>query len=212
MLLSLVAAASASVLFGAAWAPSGLGALAWYDADKLSGTLAGEFDGLLRPPLTGHGGWVGRHDAVLGSVSYVQLTDSRVSDTSAVSSVGGLRLGVGYRRYLHPRVAGAANFYGTAGAFGIVPNAAETDEAYTEDEQADADEAADSARARIGGFGGEAGLGAQYVFGDAQGRPAVAVGVQGVLRGYVGQQPQEGAVRVSTVFGPEVAFVLEFSR
>lgn len=212
MLLSIVATASASVLFGGAWAPAGVGALAWYDSDRFSGTLAGEFDGLLRPPLTGHGGWVGAHDAVLGNVAWVQLTDTRFSSTAAIDAVGGVRLGVDYRRYVYARAAGAVNFYGTAGAFGIVPHAANIDDAYTEEEQADAEEGADGDRARIGGFGGQAGLGAEYVFGDAEGRPAVAVGIRGLVRGYRGQEAQEGAIRVSTVFGPEVAFVLEFTR
>ena len=36
---------------------------------RLSGTLAGEFDGVLRPPLTMYGGWYDAHNAVLADVS-----------------------------------------------------------------------------------------------------------------------------------------------
>lgn len=202
----------AAVLFGGAWTPAGIGALAWDDAGKFSGTLAGEFDGLLRPPLTAHAGWVGAHDALLGNVALVQITSSRFAGSNAVSSAGGLRLGLDYRRYLFAREAGAVNFYGDLGGFGIVPNAAETDSSYTEAEQDDANEGAASNRARIGGFGAQGGLGAEYVVGDAKGRPAVALGVRWLVRGYRGQEGDDDGIRVSTVLTSEAALVVEFTR
>ena len=212
MLLLLSGAAQAGVLFGGAWAPAGIGALAWDEAGNFSGTLAGEFDGLLRPPLTAHGGWTGEQDAVLGSVALVQIVRARFADSASTRSAGGLRLGVDYRRWLFAREAGAVNFYGAAGAFGIVPNAADTDSSYTEEEAADAAEGAASDRARIGGFGGQAGVGAEYVIGDAKGRPAVGVGVRWLVRGYRGQEGDDDGVRVSTVVMSEAAFVVEFVR
>lgn len=212
MLLLLVGTASASVLFGGAWSPAGIGSFAWDDAGKFSGTLAGEFDGLLRPPLTAHGGWVGRHDAVLANVSLVQIDTARFASSEALSAVGGLRLGADYRRYVWAREAGAVNLYGDAGAFGIIPNAATTDTAYTEAEQADADEGAASARARVGGLGVQAGLGAEYLFPDAKGRPAVALGVRWLTRGYRGQEGDDDGIRVSTIVMSEAALVVEFVR
>ncbi|MDP2315161.1 MAG: hypothetical protein Q8P41_19835 [Pseudomonadota bacterium] len=213
MLLFLVGSARAAVLFGGAWSPAGIGMFAWDDADKFSGTLAGEFDGLLRPPLTAHGGWVGSRDAVLGNLSLVQLNTTRFAASNAVSAVGGVRLGVDYRRYLWSREGGAVNFYGDLGGFGIVPNAAETDGAYTTDEQADADEGAAENRARVGGFGAQGGLGAEYLFADAKGRPAVAVGVRWLVRGYRGQEGDEDeGFRVSTVVMSEAALVVELCR
>ncbi len=212
MLLLLAGTVHAGVLFGGAWTPAGIGALAWDDAGNFSGTLAGEFDGLIRPPLTAHGGWVGAHDAVLGNVALVQITSTSFSDNTSIRAAGGVRLGMDYRRYLFAREAGAVNFYGDVGGFGILPNAADTDSAYTEEEQADADEGAASDRARIGGFGAQAGLGAEYVIGDAKGRPAVAVGVRWLARGYRGQEGEDDAIRVSTVIASEAALVLEFVR
>lgn len=212
MLLLLASAASAAALFGVAWSPVGIGALAWDDADAFSGTLAGEFDGLLRPPLTAHGGWVGEHDAVLANLALVQFVDTRYSATVAQSSVGGLRIGADYRRYLWRREAGAANLYGDLGAFGVIPNAAEGDEAYTVAEQDAADETAAANRGRIGGFGGQGGVGGEYVFGDKQGRPAVALGARWLIRGYRGSTAQEDATSTSVVLISEAAVVLEITR
>ncbi len=213
MLLLLAATAHAAVLFGAAWSPAGIGMFAWDDADKFSGTLAGEFDGLLRPPLTAHGGWVGAHDAILGNVALVQVATSRFAATNATSAVGGLRLGLDYRRYVWAREPGGVNLYGTAGGFGILPNAAETDSAYTEQEQADAAEGAADNRARIGGLGGQGGIGAEYLFADGKGRPAVALGLRWLVRGFRGQESDdEEGTRVSTVVMSEAALVLEFTR
>ncbi len=212
MLLLLAGTAHAAVLFGGAWSPAGIGTLAWDDAGKFSGTLAGEYDGLLRTPLTAHGGWVGARDAVLGNASVVFLATSRFAEGNAVSSVGGLRLGADYRRYLWAREAGAVNLYGDAGAFGILPTAATTDSAYTVQEQADADEGAAANRARIGGLGLQGGLGAEYLLGDKKGRPAVAVGVRWLVRGYRGQEGGEEGARVSTVVTSEAAVVLELTR
>jgi hypothetical protein len=212
MLLLLAAAANASVLVGGAWTPAGVGGLALYASDGFSGTLAGEFDGLLRPPLTAHGGWVGKQDAILGNAALVQITTARFADTTAVDAVGGVRLGLDYRRYVFARAAGAANLYATVGGFGVLPNAADTDTAYTADEQADADDSAAADRARIGGFGGQGGIGAEYVFGDKQDQPAVALGVRWLVRGFRGQEIEDGAARVSTLVASEAALVLEFTR
>jgi hypothetical protein len=212
VLLLLTATAHASVLFGAAWSPAGIGALAWSDAGEFSGTLAGEYDGLLRPPLTAHGGWVGKHDALLGSASIVQIDTTRFAATQSLQAVGGLRLGLDYRRYLWAREGGAVNLYGDGGVYGIIPNAADNDEAYTEAEQSDADEGADANRARIAGIGGQAGIGAEYLLADPKGRPAVAVGVRYLARLYRGQAGDDDGVTVSTVVMSEAAVVLEFTR
>ncbi len=212
MLLLTAGFASAAVLFGGAWAPVGIGAFAWNDADNFSGTLAGEYDGLLRPPLTAHAGWAGPRSALLGNVAVVQFTTARYADTTSLLSVGGLRLGLDYRRYLWEREPGAVNLYGAAGLYGIVPNAANNDEAYTAAEQEAADEGAGADRSRVGGFGPQLGVGAEYVFPDAKGRPAVALGVRWLTRLYYGFDSVEGANRMSTVVLSEAAFVLEFTR
>lgn len=210
--LLAVGFAHAAFLFGGELVPTGIGALAWTDEGKLSGTLAGEFDGLLRPPLTAQAGWVGRKDALTGGVALVRLVSATYADTSTYQSVGSTRFSADYRRYLFAREAGRVNLYGTAGAYFILPNAAETSEAYTPEEQAAADEDAGELRARIGGLGGQAGFAAQYLLGDAAGRPAVGIGLRYSARLYRGQASNEEGYSVSTVLLSEAALVVDFTR
>ena len=151
-------------------------------------------------------------DLVLGSLAVVQFVDTWYGASLAQSSIGGVRIGLDYRRYLWDREAGAANLYGQVGGFGIVPNAAEGDESYTVAEQDAADETAAANRDRVGGFGAQGGLGAEYVFGDKQGRPAIALGARWLLRGYRGSSFQEDEIAVSFVLLNEAALVLEITR
>ena len=210
--LLLLAPAHAAALLGVAWAPPGVGALAWSDGEQFSGTLAGEFDGLLRPPLTAHGGWIGKHDAVLGGLALVRFSTGSFGNTDSYEGVGSTRLSVDYRRYLLARNAGNVGFYGTGGGYYILPNAADVSDGYTPEEQDAADEGAGDARARIGGLGGQVGVGAEYLFGDAAGRPAVAVGLRYVVRLYRGQAANDEGYTISTILLPEAALVVEWMR
>ena len=212
MLLLLTAAARAAVLVGAAWAPPGVGALAWSDAEAFSGTLAGEFDGLLRPPLTAHVGFIGGHDAVLAGFALVCFGTTALSDGVSIQNVGGTRLGLDYRRYLSTREAGRVGLYGDVGGYGIIANSRDVNDAYTQEEQEDANESAEGIRARIGGIGWQVGLGAEYLFGDKEQRPAVAVGLRYLARGHHGQITDEEGTTVSSVVLSEAALVLEFMR
>lgn len=213
MLLLVVATARAAVTAGVAWVPAGIGALAWTEADQLSGTLVGEFDGLLRPPLTVHAGWTGGATTVVGGAALAILGTERFAESSQRDSVGALRLGLDYRRYLESRQANRVGLYGTVGGYGIVPFAEDVDDAYTADEAAEAAEAAEALRARVGGIGAQLGLGAEYVFPDAEGRPAVALGVRYLGRVHRAQaeSDDEGLV-ISTAWMTEAALVLEFVR
>ena len=60
--------------------------------------------------------------------------------------------------------------------------------------------------------GAQGGLGAEYVFGDKQGRPAIALGARWLLRGYRGSSFQEDEIAVSFVLLNEAALVLEITR
>lgn len=200
------------MLFGGELVPPGVGGLAWGDADAFSDTLAGEFDGLLRPPLTAHGGWIGKKDAVLGGFALVRFADATFAATNTYTGVGSTRLAVDYRRYVHARSAGRVGLYATGGGYFILPNAADVSDAYTPEEQAAADEGAGELRARIGGLGGQLGVGAEYVLGDAAGRPAVALGLRYSARLYRGQASNDEGYRVSTVVLTEAALVVDFMR
>jgi hypothetical protein len=212
MLLALVCAARAAIVFGGAWAPVGTGALAWDDADRWSDTLAGEFDGLLRPPLTAHGGWIGSKDAVLAGFALVRFADAQFASSSTYTGVGSTRFSADYRRYVWAREPGRVDFYGDGGVYGILPNAKQTNDSFTEEEQNSADESSASLRARIGGVGAQLGIGADYLFADAAGRPAVGLGVRYLARLYRGQAATEDGYDVSTVLVSEAAVTLEFQR
>ncbi len=199
------------VMLGGAFIPSGVGALAWQDADQLSGTMAGEFDGILRPPLTVYGGWYDAHDAVLVDFSMVRFSTATWSDTPSAQNVGSTRLGLDYRRYLPAAKAGpgSVDLYADVGAYGVLPNAKDTSEAYTEEDQASADEASGELRARIGGFGGRFGLGAGYRLGDPA---SVTLGFRGAVLVHRAQSTLETGYQVSVIVLPEAAFTLEFRR
>lgn len=212
MVLLIAGSLQASALFGAAWVPPGAGVVAWDAADGWSDTLAGEFDGLLRPPLTAHGGWVGRTDAVLGGLALVRFTDATFADVNSYQGVGGTRFSVDYRRWLHARAAREVGFYGDAGAYYVLPNAENRSDGYTAEEQASADEEAAGLRARIGGLGAQVGVGAEYPLADAQGRPAVSLGLRYLARVFRAQATGEEGYSVSTVWLTEAALTLEFTR
>ncbi len=208
----LVEAAKAAVVFGVAYSPVGTGALAWDDASQWSDTLAGEFDGLLRPPLTAHGGWIGQKDALVAGVALVRFMDAEFASSSSYAGVGSTRFSLDYRRYLYSRTPGAVDFYADGGVYAILPNARQTNDSYTEEEQNSADESAASLRARIGGLGAQLGIGADYLFADAAGKPAVALGLRYLGRLHRGQAVTEEGVAISTVLLSEAALTLEFQR
>lgn len=213
MLLLPIFAARAAVLAGVAWAPAGIGALSWSEADGFSGTLAGEFDGWLRPPLTFHGGWVGERNAVLAGVAVASTGTATFAGSNRRSAAGGVRISGDWRHYLFAREPGRANLYGQAGLYGILPWAEDVDDAYTAEEQADADEGAAGTRARIGGIGAQAGIGAEYLVADGAGRPAVAIGLRYLARIHRGEELEDvGSYSVSTVVLSEAAVVLEIVR
>lgn len=199
------------VMLGGAFVPTGVGALAWQDADQLSGTLAGEFDGVLRPPLTVYGGWYDRSDAVLLDVALVRFATETWADTSSKDAVGATRLGLDYRRYLPEAAAGPGfvDLYGDVGVYGILPNAVDTSDAYTEEDQASADEASGELRARIGGVGLRAGAGAGYRIG---GPASVTVGLRGAMVVHRAQSTLEDGTTITVLVLPEAALTLELRR
>ncbi len=212
MLFILAATAHAGFLGGVAFVPVGVGALALSDADGFSGTLASEYDGWLRPPLTAHAGWVSGRHALLGHVALVEVVSESVSDEVRTFNVGGLRLGADWRGYVWPRTPGKVNLWGTGGLFGITPNSGEADSGWTEDEQAEADLDSASRRARIGGLGAQGGLGAEYLFADATGQPGVSLGARWVVRGFGGLDVEDTTAAFSMLVVTEAALLLEFTR
>ncbi len=212
MFLLSVAAAQAAVLGGVAWVPVGIGALSFSANDGFSGTLASEWDGWIRPPLTAHAGWVGPRTAWLGHVAIVEVATVRATEEVRTFNVGGVRLGADWRRYVWAREPGRVNAWGTAGLFGIAPNAGQADSGWTEAEQTEADADSADRRAAIGGMGVQAGLGAEYLFADAAGRPAVAVGARWLVRGFGALDLEETETDFGMILQAEAALVVEFTR
>jgi hypothetical protein len=208
----LVATAQAAFLGGVAFVPMGAGVYSWDEIDGWSDTLAAEWDGWIRPPLTAHAGWVGSRHAWLGNAALVEWATSSWADEERHFSVGGLRLGADWRSYLWARQAGKVNAWPTAGLFGIVPFAGDTDSGWNEEEQAQADEDNQDRRARIGGLGLGAGLGFEYPFPDKEGKPGVILGARWLTRGFGGLDAREEEVVLSMLWTTEAAILLEFSR
>ncbi len=212
MLLLLATTAQAAFLGGVAWVPAGIGALSFSESGGFSGTLASEWDGWMRPPLTASAGWVGGQAALLGSVAVVEIISESASDEVHTFNVGGIRLGGDYRYYLWPRTPGKVNVWGTAGVFGIVPNSAEADSGWTVAEQQEADKDSSDRRAQVGGLGAQGGVAAEYLFADAEGKPAVALGARWLLRGFGGLDIEETQTDFSMLMSTEVALLIEFTR
>lgn len=212
MLLALVASAHAAFLGGVAWVPTGIGALAFSEANGFSGTLASEWDGWLRPPLTASAGWVGGQTAWLGNLAVVEVINESASDEVHAFNVGGVRLGGDWRRYAWPRTPGTVNMWGTAGLFGIAPNSAEANSGWTAAEQEEADKDSVDRRAQIGGLGAQGGLGAEYLFGNDVGVAVVAVGARWVVRGFGGLDVEETQFDFSLLVSTEAALFVEFTR
>ena len=212
MLLFLVRSASAGFLGGLDYVPPGIGAFAFDDADGFSGTLASEWDGWLRPPLTAHAGWVGERHAVLANLAVVESIANSYAENTHTFSVGGVRIGADWRGYLWPREAGRVNVWPTAGLFGILPNSFETDTSYTTEETDQAAEDSRERRARIGGIGAQAGVGVEYCFGDKAGQPAISLGARWLLRGFGGLDLADEETDFSMFLVSEAALVLDFTR
>jgi hypothetical protein len=211
--LLTVASAAAAVVVGAEWFPPGVGAQSWSDAGSYTDSLAGEFDGWVRPALLAHAGWSGGRNAVLASVGFADFSTVTLADHNRTDEAGALRLGADWRRYLWDREARRVGLYGLAGGYGTLALVVAEDDAYTDAEQADADESAAHTKAQLGGIGLQAGFGAEYAFPDGQGRPAVALGVRYAIRVHRGEElDNDQGYTVSTVWLGEAAVVLDFVR
>ncbi len=161
MLLALLAPAlAADFVLGVDHVPMGRADLVWVDEDRTSGTGLGEFDGLVRPPLTVYGGLsAGRHTLLVGLGLALERTTTWTASSRRTVSAGGVRPSIDYQRALRDRLDRVRPWVG-AGLYGTVPFAADRSTAYSEEESDDAGEGAAATRRRIGGAGGRVGLGA----------------------------------------------------
>ncbi len=196
---------------GADWVPLGTAAIVDAVEGSTSGTGAGEFDGVLRPPLAP---WIGRDGPRWGWAGSVGLAASReatwTADDARVASVGAVRPALDLRRRLPP--AGQPALWAEGGAYLDLPWVADRADGYSDEEAALARDAARELRRELFGVGLRAGLAAEVDI-----LPGLAVGlrVSGVLHqgGWIGgaeaawtlRSYVEGALRVAITPGARPA-------
>lgn len=200
--------ARADALVGVDWVPFDRGDLAWVDDGQLSGTLVGEFDGLLVPAVTAWGGWADRHNAALAGLAGTRLVTTTTSGSSVTgSAVAALRPSVDYRRYLLAREPGRATCWLQVGAYGDIPAAKTWAQVSSDAEQEALDAADEETKARIGGWGLRLGGGASVGWDDG-----LSVGAR-----YLGvfhrssMLSDDGTRTTSTLMRGEVALELSFA-
>lgn len=207
MLMTLVAQASTPVV-GLRWQPLGRADLAWVQDGRTSGVAVGEFDGFVRPNLSAYAGmWVKPHLAILGTLGTARLqTTTWDGDTYRQRHWGVVRPGVEGRLAALPFDAPMPIPWLYLGAHASLPSARDVSNGYSESEQAAADETAARDRAKLGGYGGRAGIGvtATIVRG-------VAVGATGGMYLHRNVIRDDDAAAVTAWLGGEAALLLEFS-
>ena len=192
-------------VLGVDWVPTSRADLVWIAEDQLTGTLAGEFDGALRPALTAYGGLQGDKTAWLLSLGVARSTDvSWTLESRETTAMGGVRPALDMQRYVMPRQTGAATAWFGAGLSGVIPLASVRSAAYGEQEVEDAAEEARATRSRIGGVGGRVGLGAEVLL-----SPGITLGLRTHVNAHRGQTLSEDALRVATWIWADAALRLQ---
>ena len=192
-------------VLGVDWVPTSRADLVWIAQDQLTGTLAGEFDGALRPALTAYGGLQGDKTAWLVSLGVARSTDvSWTLESRETTAMGGVRPALDMQRYVMPRQTGAATAWFGAGLSGVIPLASVRSAAYGEQEVEDAAEEARATRSRIGGVGGRVGLGAEVLL-----SPGITLGLRTHVNAHRGQTLNEDALRVATWIWADAALRLQ---
>ena len=120
-----------------------------------SGLPVGEFDGLLRPPLTPYAGWTHGNHQVLLQLDWVVL--STASPTSR-TTLGNLRVGLDYR-HLYPNISDFFRAWSALGVYQLIPLLEDSNQAYDESEQALAESLLSEQRALLSGTGFRIGYG-----------------------------------------------------
>ena len=206
-------------VLGLAWIPSGTGALALQSTGSLSGTLAGELDGLLVPSMRAYAGMRRGRTSLLGEASWahVDITRATIDGDTSRRSVGALRVGGEARRDLRGDVARGVVFSGHAGLHANLPLVSLTDSTWTEAEVLDAEDTVADLRRRVGGAGFSLGVGARVPLlrerlpGPVEGgAPALSLGARAGMgvHARAGATTEDGSAVVTVL--PEAALTLEW--
>jgi hypothetical protein len=207
VLLVGIGSALAGGMMGVDWVPFGRADQAWIAADQLTGTQVAEGDGLLRPPLTAWGGWVGAGHGVFASLDLARVATSvQTHDQEERTIRTGIRPGVDYRYYLRDRAPAKAIPYLQLGIYGVVPLAEETSDSASKSEQRVLDEQAEQDRSRIGGVGGRIGFGAEH-----QWDSGLVLGARYSVVYHRSRSLDEETLTVSSHLRSEAALVIGFT-
>ena len=191
-------------LLGLDLVPYGRGDLLWVAEDRDSDALVGEFDGVLRPPLTAYGGVRTEKTAYLATFGTARIaTASRGDGGTSRQAAGAFRPGLDVQRYLGAPEVGPVAWLG-AGAYGVIPTAVDLNDLYTEAEAQDAEAEASDLRARIGGVGLRVGVGGDYRWGEG-----LVLGLRYHLVGHRGQALTSDTLTVSTLTYGEAGLRLQ---
>lgn len=203
MLLALLGTALGSPLFGVDYVPFGRADLLYADSEQPTGTFVGEFDGLVRPPLSAYGGLQRDKTAWLLGLSMARTSNTNwTADQRRKVTVAGIRPAVDMQRYLLPR--DAATFWVGGGVYGVIPIARDVSEAYGEEEEQAAREGSRELMARVGGIGGRVGCGAEIPIAEG-----LSLGLRTHLWAFRGQRFTEDALLISTLISADAGVRLQ---
>lgn len=210
--LLLTSTAAAGGMVGVDLVPMGRADLAWVDEGRTSGTLVGENDGLLRPPLTAWGGVAGDHLAWLGGLGVAWSATTIWSadpdggeDLVTKRRVATLRPSADVRWYPSGRKGKGVQPWLGGGLHVTAPFVSYRSDSWTPKEQKGWDEVADEDRSRLFGWGFRAGGGAELR--TAQG---MRVGARYMLGYHQSQDVDEAVISVTSRLLGEAALTLGF--
>jgi len=204
--LVFLSTAQAGALLGAEYVPPGMGEMAWVADGQLSGTQVAERDGLLVPPLRTEGGWVFGRTGLLGGMSVARVSTSvQDADSTAVESRSALRPALSVRRWLMDPVSATPLFFLTSGIHLVVPFVSQASDGVSSEEESALDEAAQEDEDRIGGWGGQVGMGAEYRFENG-----ISFGMKSSVVIHRSQQSNAQTRTVSVLVRPQTALTVGF--
>jgi hypothetical protein len=204
--LFILCAAHAGALLGAEYVPPGLGESAWVEGGQLSGTQVAERDGMLVPPLRTHGGWVFGRTGLLGGLSVARVATSvQTAESTSAESRSALRPAVSVRRWLMDPVSSTPLFFLTSGVHLVVPFVVSASDGASTEEESALDEAAEEDEDRIGGWGGQLGMGAEYRLENG-----ISFGMKSTVEIHRSQKSNAQTRTVSVLVRPQTALTVGF--
>ncbi len=205
MITALLVTALAEPIVGVAWHPLSRADLVAVSEDRTSGVGVGEFDGTVRPSFQLFGGaWSRGRVGVVGSLGTARLsTTTFLGETVQGRSWTVIRPSVELRVRLLARERRGPKPWAFASTYVDAPIVTDTSNAYSEEEQDAADTRIREETARLGGVGGQLGLGAEIDVTDE-----LSVGLQWGVGVHRGVLRDTAAVSVSTWLATDGALLV----